>query len=109
MTATELVLALKEYSAEVEGKHKGAMMLAAATITELVNNGKRRKGLKDPALEATHYLCQIDQDAGEARIAFFYKEKTLSYMLMDSPGLYKVASDLLRCYDRLEGIIPAEE
>lgn len=104
MTAAQLVSALTDYSkAAPIPEHRAAFALAAATIKKLARRGV------NPELEASHYTCQTDDEAHEAKIAFFRGNQTLSFMILDSPGLYTVANNLLRCYDRLEGIGPKED
>lgn len=60
--------------------------------------------LYDESLEASEAHTEINVDQGLARIQFANEEGVLSSLTTDSAGLYDLAQQLLRAYDRLEGL-----
>jgi hypothetical protein len=105
------VSALADHLAELGNladnpSYKSAFKDAADAIRVLSKPVKRGNPLADPAFRALGYGIMLDEEAGEMQLIFYKKESSgvLGYMQLDSYGVYEVAADLLRCYDKLENI-----
>ena len=66
----------------------------------------------DPALAATGYRLDLNEDSRLLRVVFYTKadgkENVVGYLVLNSPDAYTFASKVLHQYDILEGIVDHE-
>lgn len=84
-----------------------ALKDAAAALSALPVKSSDASRLKNEAFLAKGYRIETNEKDKEMRLVF-YNERggkgTVAYMVLESPEAYEFATDVLKNYDRLEGV-----
>lgn len=83
------------------------MREAADILRKLAPRQPGGDPLDDPALQAKSFRIDTETDAKELRLAIYSdwdQKGLLGYMILATPEIYDLGTDLIRRYDNLEGI-----
>jgi hypothetical protein len=81
---------------------------AALALSQLAPRQAGQDPLQDPALHAKSYRIETHPATKELRLAVFREsghKGVLGYLVLASPEIYDLGTELIKTYDRLEGIV----
>jgi|ERR1700726_2496128 len=81
-----------------------AMRNAVLTLSQLAPRQAGQDPLIDPTLHAKNYSVEAHPATKEVRLAIFREGRVLGYLVLASPEIYDLGTELIKNYDKLEGI-----
>lgn len=88
---------------EPKDSPRALAMRSAATALRQLSGG----AIEDPSLQAKSLSIEVEPDTKELRLAIYREHKQeglLGYLILETPEVYDLGTDLLKRYDKLEGI-----
>jgi|SRR5579864_5185218 len=92
---------------EADGSPRVAIMREAAALLRRFAPKAGGDPLEDPDYQARSYRLDTDKREKQLRICFFrdHRQKgPLGYLVLETPEIYSLGTDLIKHYDSLEGI-----